>query len=515
MNIIRTILSSVLSLALVLGLFVPNVVPNVYAEDNNRNNILEEIKNNDFVDIKKIELNDNQKEITSVNDVNTNSRSLNLPDGTYLIDRGYGWVLGNDKSFVNSQFARPNESLFLKQGKTVSTEHTILSDASAQFNLGMVKAAVELAYEHTILDSNTIALGYQIEAPSDKNIYVKSYVTYKRYDMIKIQNGKLKDHSATYEPNGTWAKTITYKDGETINQDSLKEKVARNVLGEPELVDIKNTIQVSGCDYVKNLDIVLNDTTNNIELVNRSNTPIHKGYGSQEYFSIELKDSNNKTKASMKMTGNDYSNDSKFDSFDKTRYEIGDTIRISHREPYLLNILGNIIGDVTTPTEQEYTITKDGLKVVHKNGQTIANGIYNISPKSRPSSLLVTCNNAHGNVLSTDINKNDDASKWKFEYVPSKDAYTIKNVKNNKFLTDSYYSMVIPNALEAISEPYDDGKYFKIEVFDDNKISMVSLKSGLAITLTKYGESASLDSINRLKTYTRSDEQKFTITKCN
>lgn len=500
MRCIKNILFSLLSCSLLLGLFFTRTEFNVHASTSD--NILEDIKNNDFVDIQKIEL-DSNNQVYSIEDININSKSINLKDGTYLIDRGYGWVLGNDASFIESGFANPNEYLRLVKAETVVTQHHIMSGASAGLDFGIVKTAIEVTYQHTITEQTNLIMGFEMTAPADKNIYVKTYSTYRRFDMFKIENGSLKGHSATYEPNGTWAKYVTYNPGETLNQNALKETVARNVMGAPQLVEIDNTIHVAGCDYVRSVDIVLN-SNRSIELLNRTNTPIHRNYGSQEYFTIELIGANNKTKASMKMNGNDYSNDSKFDYFDRTVYEIGDLLKITHKEPYLIDITGNVTGEnIKNSTVQLYKITENGLEGIKP---PIEPTIYNIMPKLRPSSVFVRNYSGLGVRLEPNFDKNSDASKWEFIYEPSKQAYKIRNVETNKFLVDAYF-----NDLYAVDEPNDDSKYFKIETFSNNEISMINLKTNKAITWKSYGISPSLDSIKDLKDYTRSNEQKFTI----
>ena len=191
MNIIKTMLSVCLSLALLLGSFPSNIEWNAYAEDTNQSDILEEIQNHDFVDITAIEFDSKTQEVQSVEDINVNSRSFNLADGTYLIDRGYGWVLGNDASFMDSGFAIPNEYLRMMKGKRVGTEHYIMTGTSTEFDFKVVKGAVEVTYEHTIETEMDLMMGFEMIAPEDENLYVKTYATYRRYDMIKIQNGRL------------------------------------------------------------------------------------------------------------------------------------------------------------------------------------------------------------------------------------------------------------------------------------------------------------------------------------
>nr|WP_317333959.1 hypothetical protein [uncultured Romboutsia sp.] len=176
----KKILSLLLSLVLISCASLLKPISNVYSEDKNISNILDDIKNNnDIQDIKKIEFDNKKQEIKSIEDVNLNSKLLNLDDGTYLIDRGYGWVLGDDASFLNSGFANPGETVMIQNGKMVGTEHNIITGSGVGFDLKVVKLAVELLYEHTISDETNILAGFSLKAPSNKSLYVKTYATYR------------------------------------------------------------------------------------------------------------------------------------------------------------------------------------------------------------------------------------------------------------------------------------------------------------------------------------------------
>lgn len=367
MKITKTILTSVLSVSLLLSTPIYNKKLNIYAVNKNEYEIMNAIKNIDHInDMEKINFDSENKEVESIENINLNSRGLNLSDGTYLIDRGDGWVLGNDESFIESQFAGPGEDTKLMKGKTVGTINKLMVGSSVGIDLGAVKLAVEAAYDYAIVNEDNLVAGFRVIAPENQSVYAKSYITYKRYDMIKINEGLVKGYTSTYEPNGTWVKTINYTDGKKVDQNALKEKVCRNVLNEPELVNIKNCISVSGCDNIKSLDIMLNGNDNTINILNRSNHAIHPRFGNKEYFSIKLIDKDSKeVKNSMTMSGNDHSSDTKFDSFDKTKYNIGDIIEIHHEEPYLIGISGSYYGNVRgTSTEQKYSITQYGLEAI-------------------------------------------------------------------------------------------------------------------------------------------------------
>lgn len=471
----KKILSLILSLVLLAFSF--KSVNNIYSNNKDQSDILEDIKNNNYIlDVKKIELNDKKQDIKSVKDINLNSKSLNLSDGTYLIDRGYGWVMGNDASFLDSGFANPGETVKIQRGKMVGTEHSIIAGVGTVFDLKLVKLAVELAYEHTIADETDIAVGFSLKAPSNKNLYVKTYTTYRRFDMIEIKNGSLVGHSSTYEANGTWAKRVIYNTGETVDQNALKEKVTRNVLGEPEAIDIKNSISVKGSDHIKNLDILINSSSNSLELVNRSNTKIHPRFSSNDYFSIKLLNEFGEEKASMKMTGNDYSNDSKFNNFSKVPYNIGDIIAITHEEPFLLNISGTISGiQDKNNKSQRYRITENGLHSLGSNNP-LPSAIYKIKQGLDPNYFLAT--NKYISAMDKPVMSNThmnkwDESNWLFEYNSSKDAYTIKHIGSDEYITCNNNKIIVKG------KPTDNTYYWIVTKHNDGKYSFINLDTNL------------------------------------
>lgn len=509
MKIKRKILSSIISLSLLVGLVTYNPKSNSYAEENNQSNILGEIKDNDFLDIKKIELDDKKQEVKSVEDVNTKSRILNLDDGTYLIDRGHGWVLGGDTSFIESGLANPGGYLRIMKGRVVGTEHFTLKGGGVEYGLPIIKRMVQSAYLHSIEDEVDMKIGFEMTAPPDKNLYVKTYATYRRFDMIEVKDKIIAAQSSTYEPTGTWAKYVTYNQGETVDQNALKERIERNVLNEPDYYGIRSSINVMGMNHFKSFDVILNYLNNTIELINRNDKKIHYGYGSQKYFSMRLLDSDNKEKASMTMSGDDYSSNPKFSKFDKLHFNIGDIIEISHEEPFLLKVKGIVSGtQITDSKVQKFRITENGLEVIPVEGKAIEDGIYNIFAKADPSYLLAAGYGGLGVSTVKDFDKNYDESKWEFKYDKNKDAYKIRNVKTNKFLTDKYYSPVKPHTLEAENELGDDSQYFRVEKSANNEISLINLKSNKAVTFKHL-------SMSDLEDYTMSNEQKLIIEKRN
>jgi hypothetical protein len=502
MGIFKIIITSLSMLALMFS----TSVLKIYADTNNQEDILEVIRNNDFLDIKKIEFDKNNKAISdSIEDVNINSKGVALPDGKYILNRGTGWVLGGDKSFAKSGFAGPGEDIRILEGTTASYEHTVMSGVAAEFDFDVVKSAVEITYEHSINKSELIMSGFEMRAPSDKNVYFKTYNTFNRYDLIKVQNGNIIGHSATFEPEGSWAKYVTYNKGEVVNQDALKERVNRCVLGEPEQININNSITVKGSDHIKNVDILFNANSNTIELANRSNTRIHPGTGNNEYFKIELTDSNYNLKSSMIMNGNDYSKDSKYDSFNGVEYKIGDIINIYHKEPFLLSINGPTSGESQNNKQyKKYKITENGLESL-KTNNTVADGKHRIY-LGLNSDRWITCNEYYQNEVKPVMITSHDNSRgsyWSFEYDGIKDAYKIRHYASQQYLTHNATNLTVQN----ISN--DNSYYWILERQNDGKYVMINLKSGLAVDI-KGGDTGSGSYVSVYKPH-YGENQKFVI----
>lgn len=333
-----------------------------------------------FVGIKKIEEENNE---LKSKDVKNPSNIRDLEDGTYILNRGTGWIINEEENFLTSSVVKSGTSSNIETSKSVSVTHTAITGASSSLDFQFVKASLELTYEHSISNEDTISASFDIEAPSDKDLYVKLYSTHSRYDTIKVQNGKIIEHSATYIPEGTWAKVIENTPGEHLNLSKFEEKVTRCVLGENPLDNIKNNIEINGVTntQTKSFNLYLDYNSEEILFSNRTNTPIHEGYGNQEYFKFKLLSPQLEEKLSFELKGTDNSKDDKYNNINGVNFQVGDFIQLEHLEPFRIAIYdydGNNV-NLKYSKKMLFKITESGLKQTDENGNELSEVSSNVS----------------------------------------------------------------------------------------------------------------------------------------
>ncbi len=325
-----------------------------------------------FVGIKKIEEENNE---LKSKDVKNPSNIRDLADGTYVLNRGTGWIINEEENFLTSSIVKSGTSSNIETSKSVSVTHTAITGVSSSLDFEFVKTSLELTYEHSISNEDTISASFDIEAPSDKDLYVKLYSTHSRYDTIKVQNGKIIEHSATYIPEGTWAKVIENTPGEHLNLSKFEEKVTRSVLGENPLDNIKNTIEINGVTntQTKSFNLYLDYNSEEILFSNRTNTPIHEGYGNQEYFKFKLLNPQLEEKLSFELNGIDNSKADKYNNINGFNFQVGDFIQLEHVEPFRIAIYdydGNNV-NLKSSKKMLFKITESGLKQTDENGNDL------------------------------------------------------------------------------------------------------------------------------------------------
>ncbi len=320
---------------------------------------LTKIEEDYYVGIKKVERVNGKLVSKNIKDP---SGIYELPDGIYVLNRGTGWVLGEDASLLTSSIVSKGTSSTVSTTKSMSTTHTAITGATATLNFEFVKASIDTTYRYNVSSDESIAAGFTVSAPADKDVYVKLYATYNRFDTIKVEGGKIVEHTSTYSPEGTWAKITKYTPGETLNLSKLEEKVTRCVLGENPLNSIVNSITIGGTTYNGALKesafkLSLDYNAKEILFSNRTEDSIHAGYKDKEYFKFSLLDSNLNEKSSFSFKGLDKPNNSKFNALNELNFEFGDYILLEHKEPFRVKINGD------GTTEIDWTEGKSLLKI--------------------------------------------------------------------------------------------------------------------------------------------------------
>ncbi len=316
-----------------------------------------------FVGIKKIE---EKNGIVTSKDIENPSNIRNLKDGVYIVNRGTGWIINEEENYLTSSVVQSGTSSTIETSKSITTTHTAIAGSEVELNYKFARFAIEVSYEHAVSNEETIAASFEVNAPRGKDLYVKLYSTHARYDMIKVENGEIVEHSATYVPEGTWAKVIEHTPGSNLNLGKFEEKVTRCVLGEMPIDSIKNIISINGVviNPEKGFDLALDYNSEEIQFFNRSNNAIHLGFGEQKYLKFSLLDSSMEEKSSFEFKGSDKPSDSKYNELNGLQFEIGDYILIEHTEPFRVEMFDYDGEGVRLDKSQKmlFKITEDGLK---------------------------------------------------------------------------------------------------------------------------------------------------------
>lgn len=137
-----------------------------------------------------------------------------LSDGLYVLYRGTDWVFADDGSLVNTALIYEGQSQTFSQSFTKSSSITESSTIGLTFGPSYVKMAITQAYNKTISDSQTQTITINQVSPIGKETLYKIYLTYSRYDVVRIQDGQ-KTHSATtYEFMGGRAMVVEVNKGQ-------------------------------------------------------------------------------------------------------------------------------------------------------------------------------------------------------------------------------------------------------------------------------------------------------------
>ncbi len=221
-------------------------------EDNAEENLVDVLNNEAYNSIKKIDFNDSnasdtmnaqadydEYETSTMSLENYNSRKarsegVDLADGTYVVDRKDGWILGGDKGFLQSIIIPAGATGTISTSKTRSASNSFSVVASAGFDLDFVSAAVKAGYGYSTETASTISIDQSITAPEDKSLFVKAQTVHRRFDTVNIRNNQIVDMASTYIPVSHTLTKMEFEPGTRVNQSRLFEKVTRNIFGDQE-----------------------------------------------------------------------------------------------------------------------------------------------------------------------------------------------------------------------------------------------------------------------------------------
>ncbi len=178
--------------------------------------------------------------------------------------------------------------------------------------------------------------------------------------------------------------------------------------------------------------------------------------------------------------GNDIPSDSKYDKLNFIKFEFGDIIEIYHEEPFRVNLNVSIAGEQDKNNKiQKYRITENGLQSLERNNP-LPNAIYKVNLGLDKNYFLAT--NKYSSYIekpvmtSTNMKKWDE-SNWLFDYDSSKDAYTIKHIGTDEYITHNNEKVIVKG------KPTDNSYYWIVKKHSDGKYSFINLDTNLCFDI--------------------------------
>lgn len=259
-KLIKTSIILASSLILCFSLIVDN---NVNAKDSEKipknsktisiDEIMNIIESNDYDSIKMIKLNDEEK-IESVSDMKKSKSDIQLEDGVYVIDRKSGWIKGKDVGVLKSIIIPSGAQGGLQSISYSEFSTQINNKITTSFGPEFIKYTLEVAFGSNVGKGKEITVKNFLTAPKDKNIFLKAQTVYRKYEVVRIKDGKVVDHGTAYQPEAyATEEPIEFAPGTTVNQKKLYKSEDFNILGNPSynIVEIiEDNIDVKIDEYI-------------------------------------------------------------------------------------------------------------------------------------------------------------------------------------------------------------------------------------------------------------------------
>lgn len=210
-------------------------IPSDTSQEESYEDIVDALENKEYDSIKKVsnETYSNNPSIATFSENEDNN--ISLSDGTYVIDRKDGWILGNDQGFIQSIIIPPGATGTISTSKTIKTSNSFSLVASVEFNFEFVSSALKAGYGYSAENASTISINQSIKAPEDKSLFVKAQTVHRRFDTINVKNNKIVDLASTYVPVSHTLTKLEFEPGEKVNQSKLFEKKTYNIFGDQEI----------------------------------------------------------------------------------------------------------------------------------------------------------------------------------------------------------------------------------------------------------------------------------------
>lgn len=166
--------------------------------------------------------------------------STHYADGIYLIDKGHGWIRG-EEDFIDKAIGLNGTEVAIQTSKTIASGHSVMVSAGIGFKTSIVEAMITQSYGSSWTTSKTISARIHFSAPDEKNIYARVYATHQRFDTIEVRGGKVVTHGISYRPTGVIGKQAYFDKGQYFDEANILENNGPRRATDPLLkTDIKS-----------------------------------------------------------------------------------------------------------------------------------------------------------------------------------------------------------------------------------------------------------------------------------
>ncbi|KEI84006.1 hemagglutinin [Clostridium botulinum] len=134
--------------------------------------------------------------------VSSTQRVLPYSNGLYVINKGDGYIRTNDKDLIGTLLIEAGSSGSIIQPRLRNTTRPLFTTSNdAKFSQQYTEERLKDAFNVQLFNTSTSLFKFVEEAPSNKNICIKAYNTYEKYELIDYQNGSIVNKAEYYLPS--------------------------------------------------------------------------------------------------------------------------------------------------------------------------------------------------------------------------------------------------------------------------------------------------------------------------
>lgn len=130
-------------------------------------------------------------------------------DGIYIIDKGHGWIRG-EEDFIQKTYANDGNATAIETSKTFGSSYSKGGTASIGVTLGAMRVAIFQTFNRSWSESKTTSVSYLFNSRVGESLYARTYNTSQRFDTVEVKNGNVVGYYTAYIPTGSTAKQVHY-----------------------------------------------------------------------------------------------------------------------------------------------------------------------------------------------------------------------------------------------------------------------------------------------------------------